>query len=88
MSNFSKKGKRLKVVADKKEAVKRMKEVYKIMDDLDLVARDIYYNKETVTEDTVVEIASKYTDRKIEGLEKHILLSKLDVLNGKEESRS
>ena len=87
MSSFSKKGKRLKVVADKKEATKRMKEVYKIMDDLEEVAKNIYYSKEVVTEDNIIEIASKYTSRKIEGLEKHILLSKLDVLNGKEESR-
>ena len=86
MSSFGNKGKRSKKVAEKKEATRRMREVYKIMHDLDKVAKDIYINKEEVNEENVLEIASKYTDRKLEGLEKHILLNKLDVLNGKEET--
>ena len=63
MSNFLKKGQRLKAAADKKEVKKRVKEVYKIIP-LPMGA-------------TRSEIASQYTDRPIEGLEKMLILGKV-----------
>lgn len=88
MSNFLKRGKRAEDISNKKEIKHRMKDFYKILGTLDDVAKLIDYkykdNKEVkVTEKNIVEIASEFTDRKLEEMEKFILLGKLDQLGFK-----
>lgn len=81
MSSFLKQGLKKSQHKKKKEVKKRVKAMYNIMNELDDVARDIALNEEeTITEDNLVDIASNYTDREIEGFEKLILLSKLEGL--------
>ncbi len=83
MSNFFKKGKRLAAAASNKRVKHHTKEFYKIPGELESVAAKItedylYNSKEKVTQDNIVEIASKYTDRTIEDMEKFLLLGKLE----------
>jgi hypothetical protein len=81
MSNFIKQGLRQQKIKDKKEVKKRIKAIHSIMEELDEVAQAIILkDDEVITEDNIVEIASKYTDRPIEGYEKMILLSKLESI--------
>lgn len=77
MSNFLKRGRRSKAIAEKKELKHRTKEFYKILGELDVVANKIKDSGVEVTEDTIVEEAAKYTDRKIESMEKFLLLGKI-----------
>jgi len=77
MSNFLKKGQRLQKAAEKKEVKKRIKRMYEIMNELDDVAISIIKSGEEYTEDTIAEVASKYTDLKIDAMEKFLLLGKL-----------
>ena len=88
MSNFLKKGKRIKARADKKELKHRTKDFYKILGELDMVAKKIFIDYEgsldsEVTEENIVEIAADYTDREIAAMEKFILLGKLEQLGFK-----
>lgn len=79
MSNMLRKGKRIQAAKDNKEVKHRMKDIYRILSDLDDVAKEIIKNEPdtVIDENNIKEIASKYTDRTIEGLETMILLSKL-----------
>ena len=84
MSSFLKKGKRQAVRKKNKEIKHRTKEFYRILRDLDETAKDIAnkYKGDTdfVNEDNIVEVAAEFTDRKIEHLEKLVLLGKLEGL--------
>lgn len=77
MSNFLKQGARANNAAEKKETKQRLKEIYKIMDTLDEIAPKIYKEEEWA-EDNVITLAAKYTDINIGGLEKMLLLGKLE----------
>lgn len=77
MSNFSKTGKREQVREGKREVKKRMKAVYKIMDELEEVATAIDLADEEWDEDNILEIAANHTELKLDGLEKLLLLGKL-----------
>ncbi len=77
MSNFSKIGKREQVREGKREVKKRMRAVYKIMDELEEVATAIDLANEEWTEENIIEIAANHTDLKLDGLEKLLLLGKL-----------
>lgn len=88
MSNFLRKGKRIKARAEKKELKHRTKDFYKILGTLEDVARLIDYkykdSKERVVhEDSIAELAAEFTDREIGSLEKFILLGKLEQLGFK-----
>ena len=81
MSSFLKQGLRQQKQKDKKEVRKRIKAIYQIMEELDEVAQNIILKEgEVIDENNIEEIASRYTDRKIEGYEKMILLSKLESI--------
>lgn len=81
MSNFIKAGLRKQKIKDKKEVKNRIKAINGIVEELNEVAQSIILkDDEVITEDNIAEIASKYTDRKIEGFEKLILLSKLESI--------
>ncbi len=84
MSSYMKKGKRLNSITESIEVKKRMKYVYAIMGELDDVAAEIYKAKEDWTEENIVEVASKYTKLKIEGLESMLLLGKLQNIKDNE----
>lgn len=89
MSSFLKRGKREQVRKDKKELKQRTKDFYKILGTLDDVAKLIDYkykdSKERVVhEDSIVELASEFTDREIGSMEKFILLGKLEQLGFKD----
>jgi hypothetical protein len=77
MSNFLKRGQRTKAIAEKKELKYRTKEFYKILGELDVVAEKIKDSGIEVNEDNIVEEAAKYTDRKIESMERFLLLGKI-----------
>jgi hypothetical protein len=77
MSNFSKTGKREQVRESKREVKKRMRAVYKIMDELEEVATAIDLANEEWTEENIIEIAANHTELKLDGLEKLLLLGKL-----------
>jgi hypothetical protein len=77
MSSFLKRGQRTKVIAEKKELKHRTKEFYKILGELDIVADKIKDSGVKVTEDNILEETAKYTDRKIESMEKFLLLGKI-----------
>ena len=88
MSNFLKRGSRIKARADKKELKHRTKDFYKILGTLEDVAKLIHYkykdNKERVVhEDSIVELAAEFTDREIGSMEKFILIGKLEQLGFK-----
>lgn len=81
MSSFLKQGLRQQKQKDKKEVKKRIRAIQQIMKELDEVAQNIIIKEdEVITENNIAEIASRYTDRKIEGYEKMILLSKLESI--------
>lgn len=77
MSNFLKRGSRIKARADKKELKQRTKDFYKILAELDVVANKIRESGVDVNEENIVEEAGKYTDREIASTEKFMLLGKL-----------
>jgi phosphate-selective porin len=77
MSNYLKKGKRAAARKNRIALKKRMKEVYKIMDEMEIVARELYKSEIDISEDNVKEEASKYTERTIGEFEKFMLLGKL-----------
>ena len=79
MSSFLKKGKRIKAASDKKEVKKRVKAVYAKLNELHLVAEEMKLHQEEVNEDNIEEIASNYTDMKLDGFEKFILLGKMNI---------
>jgi len=87
MSSFLNKGRRIQKSAYKKEVKQRLKYMYKIMGELDTVAQQIALNHTETTEDNIVERSSEYSDLKIDGFEKMLLLGKLrniqEGLNGK-----
>jgi len=68
--------------AGKKQSVKnlnlkRIKAIKGILAELDDAAYDIIKSKEQVSEDNIEELAEKYMGRKIDKMEKNILLAKL-----------
>lgn len=75
MSSFLRKGKRLQ----NKKAKRHVKEFYKILGELDTVAEKIALEKDLeITEDNIKLIASEYTNRTIDDMEKMILMAKLN----------
>ena len=76
------KGKRIAELRVKKH----IKEIYKIMGELETITPSIYQDNKDVefTEDNIDEIAIKYTNRKLENLERFILLGKLQLLKDAE----
>lgn len=78
MSSFLKRGKRIQARADKKELKHRTKDFYKILHELDALARMLAVGELKITEDNVVEEAAKYTTREIADMEKFILLGKIE----------
>ena len=54
-----------------------VKMVNKILGELDIVADKIKDSGIIVNEDNIIEEATKYTDRKIESMEKFLLLGKI-----------
>jgi DUF1009 family protein len=77
MSSFLKRGERQMKLKIRKEVKSRIKQVYYIMDELDDVANMIYNAGDEYNEENIAEVAGKYTDLKIEGLETLMLLGKL-----------
>lgn len=81
MSSFLNKGIREQKQKQKKEVINRIKSMYGILSELDVVAEEINKNETSeITEDNLEEIAAKYSDINIGGYEKLILLSKLEEL--------
>lgn len=76
MSNFLKQGKRKEEAGQKREVRKRMKHVYKILHEMDVVAGRMIESGIIINENNVVEEAAKYTEREIGEYEKFILLGK------------
>jgi len=88
MSNFLRTRKRMGVIKERKEVKYRMKQIYKIMDELDSIAPIIYKNETNWNEENIVEIAEKYTNRKLEKLEQMLLLGKLqNIKDGKADNK-
>jgi hypothetical protein len=89
MSNFFRKGNREQVRKDKKEVKHRMKRMYEIFAELDRTAVCIFNSKERWDEDNIVELAGRFTDIEISGMEKFLLLGKLqsalDHYNGQKD---
>ena len=83
MSSFLKRGKRAEVRKKNKEIKHRTKEFYKILRELDEVARMIVKKDIEVSEENIQEIAEQFTDRKIENLEKLVLLGKIQEYGGR-----
>jgi len=84
MSNFNRTGRREQIRIDKRDVKKRMKAVYEIMDKLDTVAGNMYKSDVEYTEENIEELARPYTDLKLEGLEKFLLLGKLQTMKDNE----
>lgn len=76
MSNFLKRGKRQSTIEKVIKTKKHIKNFYKVLHELDLVAKAMIMSGVAITEDNVVLEAGKYTDRVIDSMEKNILLSK------------
>tara|TARA_R110002124_G_scaffold281430_1_gene455731 strand:- start:88798 stop:89073 length:276 start_codon:yes stop_codon:yes gene_type:complete len=89
--SFLKSGYRRSLNDQKVKTKKHIKAFYQILNELDDVAKKICekYPKEVtngkVTDDTVNDFASEFTDRQLEKMERNILLAKLDILNGNKE---
>ena len=79
--SFLRKGRRI----EDKRIKKHTKEFYKILGEMDTVAQKLYISGESIDEDNIVEKASKYTHRNIDGMEQMILLSKLNSIKEKEQ---
>ena len=81
MSSFAKQQLRKSKKDERKEVKKRINAISRIMAELDAVAEKIVLNEtEVITENNISEIASKYSDIKVEGFEQLLLLSKLEQL--------
>jgi len=80
MSNFFKKGQRESLKKQKKDVKKRIKRIYQIMDELDVVAAKMFRTGKEVTEENVAELAYEFTDLKIEGMESMMLQGKIHNL--------
>ena len=77
MSNFLRRGKRVKARAEKKELKKRIKEFYKIIGKIDDTVNIIKDEGLEVNEDNVEEVASVLMGRPIDNMEKLMILGKL-----------
>lgn len=77
MSSFLAQGERKSVMRQKMQTNKHIKNFYKILNELDLVAQAMIKSGTIITEENIVEQAGLYTDRKIDTYEKNILLSKI-----------
>lgn len=77
MSNYLKRGRRQSTIAKAIKTKKHIKNFYKKLHELDLVAQAMIQSGIPITEDNVETEAAKYTDSKIEKMEKNILLSKI-----------
>jgi len=77
--SFLRKGRRESLKLQKNKSKKHVKEFYKILHELDEVAKEMKICGEKVTHDNIEEIASNYTDRTIGKYEKIILLAKMGV---------
>lgn len=79
MSNFLRKGRRKEQEVIRRVTKKHTKAFYKILGELDRVANEMKLHEEEVTKDNIVEVASNYTDIKIENLEKIVLMGKMGL---------
>lgn len=57
-----------------------MKAMYRIMGEVTELAKDIHNSKLEYTEDTIEEVAAKFSDLKIGSMEKFLLLGNLQRL--------
>jgi len=80
MSNYFRIGKRESIKKQKKDVKKRLKRIYQIMDELDTIAAKIFQSGKECTEDNIIEVASEFTDLRIEGMETMMLMGKLQNL--------
>lgn len=87
MGNFLRKGKRKSEEVTRRKTKKHLNEFYKILHELDDVAKEMILHEEEVTTDNIEEIASNYTDREIGKYEKMILLSKMQSLKPEEDGK-
>lgn len=85
MSNFLRVGDRKHRDLGRRKAKKHVKEFYKILHELDDVAKEMVLHEEEVDENNIEEITSNYTDRTIDTFEKTILLSKIHNLKVEDE---
>ena len=89
MSSFLKGKKRQSESASRANTKKHIKHMYKILHELDEVAKKMIASGIMITDDNVEKEAAKYTTRTIGGYEKFILLGKTyqvyKELLGKEE---
>lgn len=79
MSSFLKRGQREAVKAGKREVKKRIKEVYKIMEEMETLAQYLVanYEEEELTEDKIESIAQEHTERQIGDFERFLLAGKV-----------
>lgn len=87
MSSFSKVGKREKTRNDKRLSKKHLKQMYVIMDELEIVAKEMHQAKEDWNEDNIAELAANYTELNIADMEKFMLLGKLSNLKVMDEAK-
>ncbi len=78
MSNFLAKGKRKANMRQKMSTRKHVKKFYKILHELDRVAAQMIQSGIYINDDNVVFEASKYTIRRIDTMERNILLTKVN----------
>lgn len=84
MSSFLKKSRKKSEVYQKRKDKKHVKAFFRILDELDEVAVILKDKGVDITEDNIIDEASKYTDITIGRLEKMILLNKLGLYDYEE----
>jgi hypothetical protein len=78
MSSYLKQGERTSQIKHKQNAKRHYKRFYKLLHQLDLVAKAMIKSGIAIKESNVVEEAAKYTDAEIGNYEKMILLAKVN----------
>lgn len=86
MSSFNKVGERQKVRDEKRSVKRHMKAMYKIMDEVKLLAKEIHESDAEWTEDNIVDVASEFSELTISDMEKFLLLGNLQLLKNEVES--
>ena len=79
MSSFLNQGNRVAKVLEKKKVKRHIKEFYKTLSKLDVVANELKELDIEVTEDNIEVEASKVLGRNIDSMEKFLLLGKLSI---------
>lgn len=80
------KGSRKAEVAERRQVKHHIKYMYKIMDEIKLIAKDIHKSGVEWTEDNIEDVASEFTELKIADMEKFLLLGNLQMLKDEAES--